>query len=208
MNLHDFSQDVVPIIALIISVIGLFLVLIQIKSAVRAIQQTAESIKLAQIELKQTSAWNKVNSTYDRLKSDRNSEIERKLYSAGEARNIKFDKEISTNELDIIISNKDLFDTAKEWLNEFESYCAAYRVGALDKELAFQLHGTRISKELKVFRPLVNYLRNHFHDDGILFEFESVATDWADRLQNEENERNDALKTVMEKNRLTENTTL
>ncbi|MCD2452394.1 DUF4760 domain-containing protein [Methylicorpusculum oleiharenae] len=208
MNLHEFSQDVVPIITLVISVIGLFLVVIQIKSAVRAIQQTAESIKLAQIELKQTSAWNKVNSTYDRLRTDHNAEIERKLYSAGEAHNIKFNNKISTDELNIIVSNKELFNTAKEWLNEFESYCAAYRVGALDKELAFQLHGTRISKELSVFRPFINYLRNQFHDDGILFEFESVATDWADRLQKEEKERSDALRNVLDKNRLSENSTL
>jgi hypothetical protein len=198
MNLHDFSQDIVPIISLIVATIGLLFIWLQIKAATAAINLNVESLKQAQKDFQQTSAWNKINSTYSYFNLERNSEIENRLYEAGAKEGLKFDRELTGAELQKVIATPSLFAAAKEWLNDFESYCAAYRIGALDKELAFRLLGTRISKEYLVFRHFIEYLRAQFKDIGILYEFETVASEWYDRLKKEESERSEVLKRSLE----------
>jgi len=205
MNLHDFSHDIVPIISLIVATIGLLFIWLQIKAATDAINLNVESLKQAQKDFQQTSAWNKINSTYTFFNFERNTEIENRLYEAGAKEGLKFDKALTDTELQKVISTPPLFVAAKEWLNDFESYCAAYRIGALDKELAFQLLGTKASKEYLVFRPFIEYLRSQFKDIGILYEFETVASEWYDRLKKEENERSTVLKNMLAGTRVPEN---
>lgn len=185
MTLEIFSRDFVPVISLVVAVVGLFFIWKQIKAATQSIQLTSASLEQASEALKHSSRWNKINSTYNFFDLERNSRIEEELYKAGKRLGIKFDKELSSEELKKLTADDICFLKAKEFLNDFESYCAAYQIGALDKELAYQMLGTRIAKEFRVFYPLVEHLRNRFNDLGILIEFQNTANEWNARLEEE-----------------------
>ena len=205
MTIHDLSQDIVPVLSLIVATIGLLLIWWQIRAAVTAINVSVDSLNQARAAFQQTTEWNRITSTYTFFDLDRNSQIEKRLYEAGAKIGLRFDKELTTEEISKIVETPALFLAAKDFLNDFESYCAAYRVGALHRELAFQLLGTRISKEYFVFAPFVEYLRNQFKDIGILHELEVTANEWSDRLKKEEDERAAVLKRLMVGVKETEN---
>ncbi len=185
MTLQEFTRDVVPIIGVIVASIGLLLIWLQIKAAAKSITLTSESLSQASDSLKQTSNWNKITSTYNFFDLERNTRIEQDLYKAGEKLGIKFNKQLSTEEMKKLIGDSECFLKAKEFLNDFESYCSAYQVGALDKELAFEMLGTRITKEFRVFYPFVEHLRTRFGDMGILIELEQTANEWSAKLDAE-----------------------
>ena len=196
MTLEIFTRDIVPIVGVLVAAIGLFFIWIQIKSAVKSIEVSSSSLKQASDAVEHSSSWNKINSTYNFFNLERNSKIEEELYKAGERLGIKFDKELSQEELDILTADSICFLKAKEFLNDFESYCSAYQVGALDKELAYQMLGTRVAKEFRVFYPLVEHLRTRFDDLGILIELESTANEWASRLKSESDKIKAAIKNI------------
>lgn len=197
MTVHDFSQDFVPILSLFVAAIGLLFIWLQIRAAVAAINVSANTLDQARAAFVQTTEWNRITSTYTFFDLNRNAEIERRLYEEGEKLGLRFDKELTKAEVAKIVEAPALFIAAKEFLNDFESYSAAYQIGALHKELAFQLLGTRISKEYLVFAPFVEYLREQFKDIGILHELEVTAHEWSDRLKKEDDERNAILKRLM-----------
>ena len=193
MTLEIFSRDFIPIIGVFVAAIGLIFVWWQIRSAAKSIELTSQSLMQASESLEHSSNWNKINSTYNFFDLDRNTKIEEELYTAGDRLKIKFDKELTPEELEKLTRDSVCFLKAKEFLNDFESYCAAYQIGALDKELAYQMLGTRVAKEFRVFYPLVEHLRNRFGDLGILIELENTANEWSARLKSE----SDAIKAVV-----------
>ena len=196
MTLEIFTRDIVPIVGVLVAAIGLLFIWIQIKSATKSIELTSVSLKQASDALEHSSNWNKINSTYNFFDLERNSKIEEELYKAGERLGIKFDKELSKEELEILTKDSVGFIKAKEFLNDFESYCSVYQIGALDKELAYQMLGTRVAKEFRVFYPLVEHLRTRFDDLGILIELENTANEWASRLKSESDEIKAVIKNI------------
>ena len=171
MTLQEISRDIVPIASLAIAFFGLLFIWIELKSATKTMEQT--------------SNWNRINSTYTFFNLESNTRIERELYREGTRLGIKFMAELSGDELEKLWNDNDCFVLAKEFLNDFESLCAAYQVGALDKNLAFHMYGTRVVKEYSVFKPLIHRLRNRFKDQGILIEIERTANEWSERLEKE-----------------------
>ena len=105
MTLQEFTRDVVPIIGVIVASIGLLLIWLQIKAAAKSITLTSESLSQASDSLKQTSNWNKITSTYNFFDLERNTRIEQDLYKAGEKLGIKFNKQLSTEEMKKLIGD-------------------------------------------------------------------------------------------------------
>lgn len=185
MTLHDFSQDVVPIVGTTVGLVGLIFVWIQLKTATEAITLTSKSLGQASASFGQTSNWNRINATYNFFDLARNSKIEAELYAEGKRLGITFEKQLSNKELDALVNDNVAFFKAKEFLNDFESYCVAYRSGVLDKDLAYQLLGTRLTKEYRVFSPFVRYLQTKFDDQGILSGFKDTSEEWHAKLKEE-----------------------
>lgn len=175
MLLQIFARDIVPIISMVIAAVGLLFIWLQIRAATKAFRQS--------------SRWQKISATYNFFSMERNSEIEKQLYPKAAEKGVKLNSRLSDEELELIVGDPELFLYSKNLLNDFESYCAAYRLGALDKELAFQLLGTRVTHCYGVFVPFVEYLRKAFKDPGVLYEFEATAREWAERLRDEEAKR-------------------
>lgn len=171
MGLEVFSRDVLPIITFLLTAAGLYFIWKQMRIATHTLEQN--------------SSWNKIHATYNYFDLAENSRIERDLYEAGEKIGVKFSSSLSDEELGKLLADNYCFLYAKEFLNNFESLCAAYQIGALDKDLAFQMFSTRVVKEFTVLRPLINHLRTEFKDPAILIELQKTAIEWRKRLNQE-----------------------
>jgi len=174
MTLTEFSSDVMPIISGFIATIGMFFIWRQLQMATAAMERT--------------SNWNKIHATYTFFDLERNTKIEKQLYDAGKKIEVRFLGTLTDEELDKLVKDNDTFVYAKEFLNDFETLCAAYQIGALDKKLAFHLHGTRVVKEFKVLHPFITWLRKKFNDEGILIEIQKTAKEWEKLLAEEQDD--------------------
>lgn len=174
MTLHEFSDDVIPMVQSFISligIVGLFLVWYQIKM---------------------TNAWNKVNTQHSLL-GDLPTEEQERRFAEIYRKYKQSDDAISIQAAEEIYKILDEDTCIKYVLNKFEQLCAAINANTIDENYAYAVHAAKITAKFTLFENYVNYMRKINKDDEIYLELEKVATRWGARYKLEEMKRNNEL---------------
>ncbi|MGL1932196.1 MAG: DUF4760 domain-containing protein [Desulfotalea sp.] len=165
MTLNTFSSDVVPIIQMLLTTLGLI------------------SLFLLWGQIRQANIWNKLKSEHNFIQAQ---QVETSIELVKEGKKIGLDlkgrsKPLTKSEV-IQISKADLvyFALSKK-LNELENICAAVRIGAADPDLAYATHSSIITMSYKTYVPFIEYLRQRDDDEEIYIELEKTALEWRER---------------------------
>jgi len=168
MTLHEFSNDVVPVIQLIISIVGV------------------TSIVLAWYQFRLSHKWNKLNAQHKMLANWPALELETSVWEIYQR--IK----CQNGNIPIMTAKNMCEDNTKElveiktFLNKFEHICAAINVRSFDEDYAFSVHSARITNVYTRFSGFIQGAREFFNDSEIYIEIEKTAVKWM--IKKEENE--------------------
>lgn len=78
-----------------------------------------------------------------------------------------------------ILDDTHVYKEAKDFINLFEDYATAYKANAIDRDLAYKLSASRVIRYYKVFKPLIDGLRQQLNNQMYWREFERLVTkDW------------------------------
>ncbi len=183
-RIQVFSRDYIPILQLLVTTTGLV-------SLVLLWRQTRESAN-----------WNKRNTILNKVQthlenfseSASNPQYERAAHEALKTIGVSMEKELSQEAVNKILLNDSALFAIRHYLNDYEEFCAAVRVGTVDSDFSFALNSFLVTKCYKVFRPFIIAWRSAQGDEDIWIELERLATDWGDRT----NHDNDRLKSIRE----------
>jgi len=166
MTLQEFSRDIVPIVQLFFTVLALV------------------SLLLLWWQIRQTTTWNKLNSPRNFADLALVSQIERQLVQAFKAIDIEIrhlNQSLTPAQIERIMNNDDAYFATKSYLGDLENLGAAVSIGALDSELAYAVHSSRLLRAHRVFGTLIGALRTKFDDREIYIELEKTALKWQEK---------------------------
>ena len=165
MTLQEFVRDWVPILALIMSALGLI------------------SLGLVWYQLKLSTKWNKLQGQSNFLNRSVD-EQEGKVQAALTPLGIDFFAQLTpltVEEAQAIRDGDEAYLQTKTYLNALEDIAAAVRIGFVDEDFAYALEGSRLMKAWKIFEPLAAALREYHSAQEIYVELENVASEWRER---------------------------
>jgi hypothetical protein len=163
MSLQEFTRDVVPLLQLIVSALGL------------------ASLVLLWWQLRQTNLWNKLNSPQNFVNPVASIDLERKLYDSLKTLSIdivNLYRSITQEELNKIIENDDAYFATKAYLNDLENLGVAISIGAADPDLTYAVHSARLIRAYEMFMPFIKVLRDRQSNPEIYIEIEKIALGW------------------------------
>lgn len=163
MTLHEFSQDVVPILQLL-------------------------SIAFLWWQIRQAARWGRLTSNYNFINAALSHDIHKSLLEAAKNLDIRLRGRrhaLTPDEVEILMGDDAAHAATIAYLNEFENVCTALKHKIADNDVAYDLHSLRVIGEWKVFEPFVRALRKHEKDDLVFIELEARATKWAMRAARE-----------------------
>ncbi len=181
MTLGEFSIEVVPVLQLAISIIGVI------------------GVYLLWYQIKTTHLWNKANSQHvllSNLPSQEDEAFVWKLVEASEKDHKGAITEMASRE---IYENLDNWVKLKSFLNKFEQLCAAINAKTVDESYAYAVHSARITDVYFKFHHYIDYIRVIADDDEIYIEIQKVASRWHERYKNTKKSREAQLKELGEK---------
>jgi hypothetical protein len=149
----------------------------------------AVSLYLAYRQFRATLRWNRINATFTYLPEAVYLEREGAAANALQAIGVdlyKQEKPLSAEAVMRILDDSQIFKNAKDFLNQFEDYAAAYRAHAIDRDHSYLLSASRFIRHYEIFRPLIDELRHQRKNPMYLREFEKLVTeDWLPRRTTE-----------------------
>jgi hypothetical protein len=173
MTLQDFTRDIVPILQLLVSVLGLI------------------SLFLLWGQIRQKTLWNKLR-TQQTFLSHITLELQQKLQQAAKKVNVTLKARVeplSESEIQRIWDDDAAYLALSRFLNDLETTCTAIHIGIVDPEVAYSSHGIRVTRYYKVYSPVIKKLRAHYNSEDILAEFQKLAEEWMEKERQIENER-------------------
>lgn len=172
MTLQEFTRDIVPIISALVAATGLFFVWFQLRSANTGISETAK--------------WNRIHATYNFFDLERSIDLEIKARENIRKNDIEIDDDsISTKAIKIIVGNYELETPLNRFLNDIEMYACAYFADAIDKEISYHMHGSRIVAKYRKYEEYIEHYRKIKSQPDTLIEFEKLAMIWESELNQE-----------------------
>lgn len=172
MTLQEFTRDVVPIAAVLVAVVGVLLVWRQLRTA--------------NIALEHTSRWHRIHATYNFFDLERSINLEIRAKENARAEGIPFeDDDISDESIKKIIGDYNLETPFNRFLNDIEVYACAYFAGAIDQEISYHMHGSRIVAKYRMYQDYIEFYRKYKAQPDVLIEFEKLALLWEARLLEE-----------------------
>lgn len=160
MTPQEFTRDIVPILTLCVTSLGLV------------------SLFLLWWQIRKGIAWNKLSATrehYNDLPSQENEiGLQNKLRGIG----IDPYKPLTEEQVGKVFDDPELFLQLKLYLNKYEVYCAALAAGLMDEEYARALVGAKVVVLMEVFEKLINRQRKERDLDVIWIEIERLAAEW------------------------------
>jgi hypothetical protein len=172
MGLQEFTRDVVPIAAVLVAVVGVLLVWRQLRTA--------------NISLEQTSRWHRIHATYNFFDLERSIELEIRAKEKARAQGVSVEDEaISDESIREIVGNYNLETPFNRFLNDIEVYACAYFAGAIDQEISYHMHGSRVVAKYRMYQDYIEFYRNFKGQPDVLIEFEKLALLWEARLVDE-----------------------
>lgn len=163
MNLQEFSRDVVPILQVVISFLGLL------------------SLLLVAWQIRETRLWNRITTQGTLTNVERIMSLERKLFDSLRAVGIDANglrRPLTDAEIDNIYKSDDASFAVKSYLVDLEVFCAAVTVGSVDNDFARDVHGDRVGVAWLIFGPLIARSREQNHDHAFYIELEKTAVRW------------------------------
>lgn len=173
MTLHEFSEDIVPIIQLGFAAFGLV------------------SLLLVWWQIRQTNRWNKLQFRQTFL-SQHHYELEAQVIRAAKEAGVDLKARrapLTNDEIAKIWSNDKAYDAVTSLLNDLEVICTAVNVGAADSDVAYELHSDRIVRGFHVYAPLIESFIKHHEDEALFSQLRLVAKKWKKRAQHEQEKR-------------------
>lgn len=145
----------------------------------------AISLYLAYRQLRANVRWNRINATFTYLPEAFFLERERAAATALETIDVdlyKQSKPLEAQAVAALLDNSNVFKEAKDFLNLFENYAAAYKAGAVDPDHSYILNAGQFIRYFEVFQPLIKETRVRRNNEMFWSEFERlVAKHWKPR---------------------------
>lgn len=163
MTLQEFSRDVVPIVQVVISFLGLL------------------SLLLVAWQIHESRLWNRIATQGTLTNVERIISLERKLFDSLKAVGIDANglrRGLTDAEIDSIYNNDDASFAVKSYLVDLEVFCAAVTIGSVDNDYARDVHGDRVGVAWLIFAPLIDRSRDQNHDPTFYIELEKTAVRW------------------------------
>ncbi len=170
MTLEYFSKNIVPILTLLMSGVGVI------------------SLILVWHQIRLANIWNKLNTQNTLLANLPKEEHEKYVWGILSDVDKDLDGNISEKSAADVYDDNDKFISIKGFLNSFEIVCAALNAGSIDEDYAYSVHGARITHAFERFRNFIEHVRSSRDNLEVYIELEKVAVRWIDR-QNSEREK-------------------
>lgn len=160
MDLQTFARDVVPLLQLGISALGLL------------------AIVLLWWQMRQAAIWNKLRAHHSFFKDIPSLELDLLLQKTLRDFEIDYHKPLTDESLKMIEKDIEAIHAVKAYLNEYEELCAAVNVGTVDEELAFATDSARVIHAYSTFERFIAWRRELFSNNGIYLELEKLSKRW------------------------------
>ncbi|HHA2501847.1 TPA: DUF4760 domain-containing protein [Stenotrophomonas maltophilia] len=151
------------------------------------------SIVLAAIQVRVNANWNKVLSYHNHFGQLITTDVLDRLEKTAEAKeftdNLKNRTPISKEVAQAIYDDGKHDRVLSCYLDEFEEFCGAVNLGAVDMDYAYRLEGTRVVKVWEVFQNYAFYCREKMDCPTIYKQLEHLAGNWHDRMEFEKEQR-------------------
>ncbi|WP_299871700.1 DUF4760 domain-containing protein [uncultured Cocleimonas sp.] len=180
MTLQEFSKDIVPILQLLVSFVGVV------------------GLVLLWYQIRLTHQWNKANSQHALLSNLPDEDHEKRFWKIIEDLDVEENGALTKESADKIYSNSDHWVCVKQFLNKFEQLCAAVNAQTIDDNYAYSVHSARITDTYHKFKNYIIYSREKAEDDEIYIELEVVASRWHERYLNTKEHREQKLAAAQE----------
>ncbi|HYC72060.1 MAG TPA: DUF4760 domain-containing protein [Opitutaceae bacterium] len=181
MTLHEFSRDIVPIIATVISALSLILLLL----GLRSLQLLEKQIEVAARSARESMIWNRNNAHHVFFSNTPNPEKDKALVREMKRLNLDPDGPITNEHLEVIKGDVEFILAMRHYLNELEELCAAVNAGTVDEELAYALDSSIVTRRFFQYEKYIDYMREKRADKTLYVELQHVATKWAERSHRE-----------------------
>jgi Domain of unknown function (DUF4760) len=164
------TQNIIPILQLIVSALGL------------------TSLFLIWHQIKLATQWNKFKAHHDLLSYLPDEHLEMAALKALEAEGCERDVPVSRPLADRLYENATAFVTIKTFLNKYEHFCSAINVRAVDEEHAYSIHAGRVLFVFQLYREFINVARERRKSNSPYYELQTVAVRWGQRRTKQESE--------------------
>lgn len=184
MTLTDFSRDVVPILQVLISFIGV------------------GGVFLLWYQIRTTNKWNKANSQHSMLSNLPSQEIEICVWNIVDKLEKDDTGSITEKSAAKVYENIENWVKVKSFLNSFEHLCAAINAKSIDEDYSYSVHSARITDIYYKFQHYITFIRKLSNDDEIYIELQKVASRWHERYIDTKNKRKKQLIKIEKKLRM------
>ena len=160
MTLEEFSRDIVPILQLIITTLGLF------------------SLVLLWRQARDSGRWSKLQAhrAFGSTEAPNLKQLRRCAHRIGVDLKARTEP-LSEEETQKIWEDFDSYEALIDYFNSLESVSAQIQAGIIDSDAAFSTYGLTITGAFRLFRPLIDRLRTVYGDDAFV-EWEKLAEKW------------------------------
>jgi len=163
MNLHDFSHDLVPILQLCVTSIGL------------------TSLFLIWWQARRTTRWNQVQSHHQFFKDTPSAVGLRKAREASKKIGVDPEKPLDAQLARKIDEDDDAHFAALDVLNECEELCSAVEVGTVGEDYAYAVDSYRLLQTYKIYKALIDLWREKDQDSELFIHIQKIALRWEER---------------------------
>jgi Domain of unknown function (DUF4760) len=173
MTLQTFSRDVIPIIQLAVTALGLV------------------SLLLLWRQLRITSRWNQINFTHTFLNTELFGKLEDALVDETNAlgMNIAAVRPLSEPEVKALLEHPKALRAVKAYLTHLENVCAGIQAGAAEPNISYVCYSVSLLQAWLVFKPFILHIRQAQADDDIYRELSKTADEWHERDEMERRKR-------------------
>ena len=126
MTLHDFSQDVVPILQFAASFLGIV------------------GLGLVWHQIRLTNSWNRVNTQHALLSIMADENLEKRFWIVHDKYTKNSSGVLTEQTAEEIYSNIEDWTCVKTFLNKHEYFCAAVEASTIEDNYAYSVHAPRV----------------------------------------------------------------
>jgi len=163
MTFYEFSHDVVPVLQLCLTAIGL------------------TSLFLIWWQAKRTTRWNQVQSHHQFFKDTPNQAHERAAHDAAKKIGVNVEDPLDDQAAKKIVEDDEARFAARNLLNDYEELCSAVQVGTVSEKYAYSVDSTRVVRAYKIFKPFIELMREKKGAKDAWTDLQKVALKWEAR---------------------------
>ena len=147
-------------------------------------------------QIRKNVLWNKLNAAFSMFPNKEFADREQAAAVAASSKGINLytiRDPFEPSTVDEILSDPLIYGPVKVFMNFFEDYALATKVGVLDADVAYKLMADSLTRNFRVFKPLIDRRRSLIGRAGLWVEWETIARDWSVRLAKDEKIRKERM---------------